>query len=186
MPIPALIPAVATVGAAIIGGNAAKKAGADASQQQQNLQQSATQQQQQYIAQQEQALRNAVMGLASNGNPYLNARSSMPAPSFMGGGTFGGQQFGGGSATPQSPGAPAPSQLPANLMQQLAPFLQSLFGGGNFGAQGGGSSRSTQPIAQRPETPAFQPPMQQKPYLPPRRLPIEFGPGGLGRAMGMY
>jgi hypothetical protein len=98
------------------------------------LEQQAFQQQTQYIDAKEKALRDAIGGVTGAGNPYAQARSSMPAPYFAAGGTFGpasasAQRGQGQNQGPPQPVAPKPPpvvqppppQPPPPPQQQAAP-----------------------------------------------------------------
>jgi hypothetical protein len=137
--------AVGDIGAAAIQSSAQQQIAQQQAQDQANLEAAATQWDVNYANTEEGALRNAIAGVTAQGNPYMEARSSIAAPTFAAGGTFGPGAGGGaspdplatgltgggpaiGSAAPppqqvtwpQTPPAQAPNQPPSNQQQGWA------------------------------------------------------------------
>lgn len=128
---------VAQIGGGLIGdifsANAAKSAQQTAEANQLALQQQATQQQEQYIAQQQQQQREIINSVATQGNPFDKAaeqsKAALPGPApIPSTPTSGGQQYGGGSATPTQ-GVLAPPSAPAGAPAVTPPAPSPALGG---------------------------------------------------------
>lgn len=177
-------PVLGGVLSSVISSNAAKSAQASAQDAAAQQAQAAFQQQIAYIQQQEQALRSALQGITSHGNPFFQAGGMLQKPNphqyAQPGG--GGQVFGGGSGVPQqlSPQQNAASYFslaPQQSNTALPPgFISALTSNGQpdmMQTRMAGSAAGTPP-GQRssfPGAPPQMPPQQNGPPSLPQISP---------------
>jgi hypothetical protein len=142
-PFEALGTAVGDVGSALINQSTDESVANEEAQGQEALNKQNFNEETNYTEQQEQALRDAIMGVAQNyGNPYEAAQQYIPRPQNAGGGSFGGTAY-----SAANNGAAAGNQ--AGQSGASSGFTQGLTGGASAGS---GASSGPQPVQLGPIT----------------------------------